>query len=162
MKFEEAKRVLLAGGTVIDPAAGTARRADVLVADGRIAAVGTGLDAAGAGVIDCTGKHIAPGFVDMHCHLREPGREDEETIASGTASALAGGFTRVCPMPNTEPPIDTESQVRFEIRRGGRGRVRAGPSNRLSAPRAGPGRNWPKSARWSRPARSGSRTTARR
>jgi dihydroorotase len=118
MKFEEAKRVLLAGGTVIDPAAGTLRRADVLVADGRVAAVGTGLDAAGASVVDCKGKHISPGFVDMHCHLREPGREDEETIASGTKSALAGGFTRVCPMPNTEPPIDTESQVRFETRRG--------------------------------------------
>ena len=68
-------------------------------------------------MIDCRGKHIAPGFADIHCHLREPGREDEETIASGTAAALAGGFTRVCPMPNTDPAIDTEAQVRFEIRR---------------------------------------------
>jgi len=112
------RKLLLAGGTVIDPAARTARRADVLLENGRIAAVGTGLRTGDAERIDCTGKHISPGFVDMHCHLREPGREDRETIATGALSALSGGFTRICPMPNTEPPVDTEAQVRFQIRRG--------------------------------------------
>jgi dihydroorotase len=117
-KAETRDRLLLRGGTVIDPEKQTTRRADVLVVGGRIEKVDTGIPVAeGKEVLDCRGKHIAPGFVDMHCHLREPGREDEETIASGTAAALAGGFTRVCPMPNTEPAIDTEAQVRFEIRR---------------------------------------------
>jgi dihydroorotase len=118
MNAETLDRILLQGGTVIDPQKASARRADVLVAGGRIQKIeGSIPEADGAEVIDCKGKHIAPGFVDMHCHLREPGREDEETIGSGTAAALAGGFTRVCPMPNTEPAIDSEAQVRFEIRR---------------------------------------------
>jgi len=118
MNQETAGRILLQGGTVIDPQKASVRRADVLVAGGRIQKVeGSIPEADGAEVIDCKGKHIAPGFADIHCHLRESGREDEETIASGTAAALAGGFTRVCPMPNTEPAIDTEAQVRFEIRR---------------------------------------------
>ncbi len=117
MNAETFGRLLLRGGSVIDPERQTTRRADVLVVGGRIEKVESGIPAAGAEVIDCRGLYIAPGFVDMHCHLREPGREDEETIASGTAAALVGGFTRVCPMPNTEPPIDAEAQVRFEIRR---------------------------------------------
>jgi dihydroorotase len=118
MNAETRERVLLQGGTVVDPQARTARRADILVVDGRIEKVEAGIpEADGVEVIDCTGKHIAPGFADIHCHLREPGREDEETVASGTAAALVGGFTRVCPMPNTDPPIDTEAQVRFEVRR---------------------------------------------
>lgn len=118
MNAETRERVVLQGGTVIDPQARTVRRADVLIAGGRIEKVeGSIQEVGGADVIDCKGMHVAPGFTDMHCHLREPGREDEETIASGTAAALAGGFTRVCPMPNTDPAIDTEAQVRFEIRR---------------------------------------------
>ena len=118
MNAETMNRILLRGGIVVDPQKVTARRADVLVVGGRIEKVEASIPAGdGTEVLDCRGKHIAPGFADMHCHLREPGREDEETIASGTAAALAGGFTRVCPMPNTEPAIDTEAQVRFEIRR---------------------------------------------
>ena len=118
MKVETFDRLLLQGGIVVDPQKVTARRADVLVVGGRVEKVETSIAAGdGTEVLDCRGKHIAPGFADMHCHLREPGREDEETIASGTAAALAGGFTRVCPMPNTEPAIDSEAQVRFEIRR---------------------------------------------
>jgi dihydroorotase len=124
-KTDVLNRMLLRGGYVIDPEKMSTRRADVLIVGGRIEKVEAGIpEADGAEVVDCRGKYIAPGFVDMHCHLREPGREDEETIASGTAAALAGGFTRVCPMPNTEPAIDTEAQVRFEIRREGTGRDR--------------------------------------
>jgi dihydroorotase len=118
MNQQTLERVLLQGGIVIDPQKASMRRADVLVVGGRIERVEVSIPAGdGTEVLDCRGKHIAPGFVDMHCHLREPGREDEETIASGTAAALAGGFTRVCPMPNTEPAVDSEAQVRFEIRR---------------------------------------------
>jgi dihydroorotase len=110
-------RMLLAGGRVIDPASGKVRLVDILVEDGRIARVGKGIRAKDAQRIDCKGKHVAPGFIDMHCHLREPGYEDAETILTGTQSALVGGFTRVCPMPNTDPPVDSEAMVRFQIER---------------------------------------------
>lgn len=108
---------LFTGGRIIDPLAGRIQRADVLVIDGRVHSVGTRLTAAGAETIDCRNRFLAPGFVDLHCHLREPGREDEETFASGSRAALAGGFTHLCPMPNTQPPIDSESLVRFLLRR---------------------------------------------
>ncbi len=110
-----AGRMLLAGGSIVDPAAGKVARADVLIENGRIAAVGSRLRADEAERLDCSGRHIIPGLVDMHCHLREPGREDEETIATGTRAAIAGGFTRVCPMPNTEPPVDSEAAVARQL-----------------------------------------------
>ena len=115
--MKKPERVLLAGGRVVDPGNRRVRIWDVLIQDGRIAKVGKQLRATGAQRIDCRGKHIAPGFIDMHCHLREPGQEDAETIATGTKAALAGGFTKVCPMPNTDPPIDSEALVRFELAR---------------------------------------------
>lgn len=99
--------LLLRGGRLVDPAAGVDAGADVLIADGAVQAVGTGLDAGGAEVIDVDGAIVSPGFVDMHVHLREPGREDEETIASGSAAAALGGYTAVCAMPNTDPVCDT-------------------------------------------------------
>ena len=106
---------LLAGGRVVDPASGFDGRADVLIADGVIARLGPpgclGEPPAGTVTIDCAGKVVAPGFVDLHTHLREPGREDEETIASGSAAAAAGGFTAVCAMPNTDPVADTAAVV---------------------------------------------------
>ncbi len=98
--------VLLRGGRLIDPAGDTDTTCDVLVAGGRIEAVGMGLDPGGAEVIDVDGAVVAPGFVDTHVHLREPGREDEETIASGSAAAVLGGFTAICAMPNTDPVCD--------------------------------------------------------
>jgi len=113
----ESARLLLAGGTVVDPWQRRARRGDVFIEDGSVTGLGPRLSARGAEVLDCSGLHLAPGFVDMHCHLREPGREDEETIESGTCAALAGGFTRVCPMPNTEPAVDNAAQVEFQLRR---------------------------------------------
>lgn len=111
------RRLLLRGGTVVDPVAGRNRRVDVLVENGRVTRVEAGISATGAEVVDCRGRHVAPGFIDLHCHLREPGAEDAETIATGTRAALAGGFTRVCAMPNTDPPVDSEAMVRFLIQR---------------------------------------------
>ncbi|MFN2488469.1 MAG: dihydroorotase [Actinomycetota bacterium] len=102
---------LITGGRVVDPASGRDEAADVLIKDDAIADVGTGIDDAGAEVIDARGAVITPGLVDMHTHVREPGREDEETIASASAAAAAGGYTAVCAMPNTDPVADTASVV---------------------------------------------------
>ncbi|HEV8324895.1 MAG TPA: dihydroorotase [Myxococcota bacterium] len=102
----------LRGGRVVDPAAGVDDDADVIVADGRIAAVGRGLTTpAGTDVrvIDARGWLVVPGLIDLHAHLREPGQEYKEDVASGAAAAAAGGFTAVCAMPNTVPPNDTRA-----------------------------------------------------
>jgi dihydroorotase len=99
--------VLLRGGRVVDPASEHDGQADVLIADGLVAEVGTAIDAPGAEVFDVGGAVVAPGLVDMHCHVREPGREDEETIATASAAAAAGGFTALCAMPNTDPVADS-------------------------------------------------------
>ena len=104
-------RYLLAGGRVVDPASGTDTTADLLLRDGVIEAIGTGLDAKGAERIDVGGAVVCPGFVDLHTHLREPGREDEETIASASAAAATGGYTAICAMPNTDPVADSASVV---------------------------------------------------
>jgi dihydroorotase len=102
---------LLVGGRVVDPASGTDRMADVLIADGAVKDIGDNLEAADAEMVDVTGSIVAPGFVDMHAHLREPGREDEETIASASEAAAAGGYTALCAMPNTDPVADTAAVV---------------------------------------------------
>jgi dihydroorotase len=100
-------KVLIKGGRVIDPAAGRDGEFDVLIEDGRIARVGKSLPADGADVIALKpGWLVAPGLIDIHVHLREPGQEHKETIATGTASAAAGGFTAVACMPNTDPVND--------------------------------------------------------
>jgi dihydroorotase len=91
---------------LVDPASGFDESADVLVVEGRIAEVGKVSSVGKVEVIDVDGAVVAPGFVDMHVHLREPGREDEETIATGSAAAARGGFTAVCAMPNTDPVCD--------------------------------------------------------
>ena len=115
--------LVLRGGRVIDPSRGYDQKADVVVQDGKIAAVGTGLGTPdGADVRDVTGKIVAPGLVDVHVHLREPGNEDEETIATGARAAVAGGFTAVCAMPNTDPVTDNQAAVGFIVRQS----VRAG------------------------------------
>ncbi|HEX3659423.1 MAG TPA: dihydroorotase [Pirellulales bacterium] len=104
--------MLIEGGRIVDPSSGTDRVANLLVEDGRIAA----LDVARNGqdlVIDARERIVTPGLIDMHVHLREPGREEDETIATGSAAALAGGFTSIACIPNTEPPIDTQAAVEF-------------------------------------------------
>ncbi len=104
--------ILLTNGRVIDPLTGLDGVRDVLVVDGRVAAIGHGAPKPdGAQVLDCAGFVVAPGFVDLHCHLREPGQEHKETLASGLAAAAAGGFTTVCCMPNTTLPLDTPTLV---------------------------------------------------
>jgi len=107
--------ILIQNGTVLDPSQKLERKADVLLRDGKVAAIGTNLGQADR-VIDASGCYVTPGLIDVHVHFREPGDEEEETIASGSASAVAGGFTTVCCMPNTKPPLDNEAQVEFVCR----------------------------------------------
>ena len=109
--------LLLKGGRVIDPASDFDKPSDVLIEDGVVKAVESGARSDGARVIDCTGKLVAPGFVDLHVHLREPGHEYKEDIASGARAAAAGGFTTVCCMPNTHPPNDSRAVTDLIIRR---------------------------------------------
>jgi dihydroorotase len=106
---------LFRGGQAVDAEHASPRRLDILVsAEGKIEKVAPEIaPPAGAEVIDCAGKILLPGLFDMHVHLREPGREDEETIATGARAAVRGGFTGIVAMPNTDPPIDTGGLVRF-------------------------------------------------
>ncbi len=106
-------QLLLRAGRLIDPATGRDEELDVHLIDGRIEKLGRDLSVSAAQVIDLRGKVVAPGFIDMHVHLREPGFEHKETIETGVAAAAAGGFTAVCCMPNTNPPVDDESVVRY-------------------------------------------------
>lgn len=116
-------RLLLVGGRVLDPANGVDGTRDVLVEDGVIREVAPGLglrvqDAPGLRRVDAAGLWVVPGLVDMHVHLREPGREEDETIRSGTAAAALGGVTTVLSMPNTVPPLDTPERVAWVRGRG--------------------------------------------
>ncbi|MDP1861573.1 MAG: dihydroorotase [Gemmatimonadaceae bacterium] len=112
--------VLLRNGRVLDPSQRLDVVGDVLIVDGKIEHAGAPLgDVRRDGdlvEIDCAGQIVSPGFVDVHCHLREPGREDVETIATGARAAAAGGFTAVCAMPNTDPVTDNQAAVGFIIR----------------------------------------------
>ncbi len=105
-------KYLIKNGRVVDPVSKMDEELDILIADGKIDNIGKGLVEKADEVIDARGKIVAPGLVDMHAHLREPGREDEETIATGTRSAARGGFTAIACMPNTEPVIDDPKKAK--------------------------------------------------
>jgi dihydroorotase len=111
-------KYLLRGGRLVDPASGHDGVADVLLDGAVVAEVGPGVEAAGAKVVDCGGLVVCPGFVDLHVHLREPGREDAETIETGSRAAALGGYTAVCPMPNTDPVADNAGVVEMVAARG--------------------------------------------
>ena len=112
-----ARPILLRGGRVLDPSRSLDAMADLLIVDGKIESSGERIGTPdSAEIIDCDGLVVSPGFIDVHCHLREPGREDVETIATGARAAAAGGFTAVCAMPNTDPVTDNQAAVGFIIR----------------------------------------------
>jgi dihydroorotase len=127
-------QLLLKGGRVVDPAAGRDGEFDVLIEDGRIARIGKSLSADGADVISVKpGWIVAPGLIDIHVHLREPGHEHKETIATGVASAVAGGFTAVACMPNTDPVNDHPGVTELILRKAAEaGRARVYPIGAVS------------------------------
>ena len=131
--------IILKGGRLLDPSQHLDATGDLLLVDGKIARVGGTIDGGeDAQVIDCTGAIVSPGFVDVHCHLREPGREDVETIATGARAAAAGGFTAICAMPNTEPVTDNQAAVGFIIRQAMRaGGARVYPIGAISVGQKG-------------------------
>ncbi|MEW6724860.1 MAG: dihydroorotase [Bacillota bacterium] len=110
-------KILIKGGRVIDPESGVNAVLDLLVDEGKVARLGSGLSEDGAQPYDATGCLVLPGLVDLHAHLREPGEEYKEDIASGTAAAAAGGFTSLAVMPNTRPVVDNSSLVRSVLER---------------------------------------------
>lgn len=132
------ERLLLKGGRVVDPAQGLDAVGDVLLEGGVVAEVGARIAARGAEVLELAGLVVCPGFIDLHAHLREPGREDKETIASGTRAAAAGGFTAVCAMPNTDPVNDNGGITRSILDRArDRGVVRVHPIGAITRGSAG-------------------------
>lgn len=133
------RKLLLKGGRVVDPSQSLDDRRDVLVVDGRVASIAPSVDApADAETLECEGLVVIPGLIDVHVHLREPGEEHKETIATGAASAAAGGFTSVCAMPNTDPPIDDPAAVGFVVAQGRKaGKARVYPVGCISVGRAG-------------------------
>jgi dihydroorotase len=119
--------ILIRGGRVIDPTRGIDELADVLLLESRVEAIGRNLGTPpGAMVVDAAGQVVAPGLIDLHVHLREPGQEDLETVATGAMAAAAGGFSAVCAMPNTDPVCDNQGVVGFvkaQAQRAGKARV---------------------------------------
>ena len=113
--------LIIKNGRVIDPANNIDKTGDVLIVDGKIAEVGK-VEESQQTVIDASGRLVTPGLIDIHVHFREPGDEEEETIASGSAAAVAGGFTSVVCMPNTNPPIENETDVEYIHRKGRKAR----------------------------------------
>ncbi|MGC1381127.1 MAG: dihydroorotase [Candidatus Baltobacteraceae bacterium] len=133
------KALLIKGGRLVDPAASLDARLDLRIRDGTIAEIGAELaPETGEELLDATGAVVAPGFIDMHVHLREPGFPEKETIESGTEAAVRGGFTAVACMPNTNPPLDDPPvllELANEVRR--RGACRVYPIGAITRGRAG-------------------------
>jgi dihydroorotase len=132
-------KILLRGGHVVDPSQNLDGVRDVYLVDGQVASIGEALEPGDdARVIDCDGLVVTPGLIDVHVHLREPGEEHKETIRTGAAAAAAGGFTSVCAMPNTDPPVDDPAAVGFVVSEGRRaGAARVYPVGCISVGRQG-------------------------
>ena len=109
------KKLVLQGGTILDPLSGRSKKGNVVIERNKIKSIGSAAGSKGENMIDCSGLVITHGFCDLHVHFREPGREDKETLQTGSRAALAGGFTRVCIMPNTSPPLDSPESIRFIV-----------------------------------------------
>ena len=105
---------LLKNGKAYNPLKGQYIDGDILINNGIIVSIGV-IKEHVENIIDCSGKVICPGVIDIHSHFREPGREDKETLESGSMSAMAGGYTKVCVMPNTNPPLDSPESIRYII-----------------------------------------------
>jgi dihydroorotase len=131
--------ILIKGGRVIDPARRSDGIADVYLVDGRVASVGLNIKGEdGCQLIDAKGKVVTPGLIDLHVHLREPGFEDLETVATGAMAAAAGGFTAVCAMPNTDPPLDNQGAIGFVISQAQKaGKARVYPIGTISVGQKG-------------------------
>jgi len=132
-------KVLLKGGRIVDPSQGLDGILDLLLVDGIVASLGKGISAAeDAEIVDCSNLIVSPGLIDVHVHLREPGEEHKETIASGVQAAVAGGYTAVCAMPNTDPPIDDPAAVGFIVAEGRKANAaKVYPIGCISVQRAG-------------------------
>ncbi len=111
------KNIVLKNGTILDPYKNTEKKGDIHIENGKIKSVGKISAPKTSEIIDCKDLIITHGFFDIHVHFREPGREDKEDLNSGSLAALAGGFTRVCTMPNTDPPIDSPESIRYIVDR---------------------------------------------
>src|SRR5579862_9395521 len=109
-------KLLIKGGRIVDPAASLDSLRDLRLRDGRIVEIGEHLEAGDDEILDARGAVVAPGFIDMHVHLREPGFPEKETIATGTRAAVRGGFTAVGCMPNTNPALDEPGVLRDLLR----------------------------------------------
>jgi dihydroorotase len=134
----QSPKYLLRNGRIVDPASGMDETGDVLVSGGVVERLDSSIEHADAQTVDCTGCVIAPGLVDLHAHLRVPGFEYKEKLETGTASAAAGGFTGVCCMPNTNPPLDSvEAIADLQRRIAGEASVRVYPVATISRQRAG-------------------------
>jgi len=130
--------ILIRNGRVIDPAQEIDAVTSLAIKDGRIAAIGDHAPHSADEVLDAGGLVVAPGLIDMHVHLREPGFEDAETIETGTAAGAAGGFTAVACMPNTSPPLDSDASIEFVLRQAARaGHTRVYPIGALTLGREG-------------------------
>ena len=109
------KKILFQNVEILDPLKGTNKKGNILIINGKIAEIGKFNQPSGIKIIDAKGLTLTQGFCDLHVHFREPGNEDKETLFSGSRAALAGGFTRVCAMPNTRPPIDSPELISYII-----------------------------------------------
>ena len=109
------KKLLFQNMEILDPVKRTNKKGNILLVNGKIADIGIFESPSDVKSIDCKGLTLTHGFCDLHVHFREPGNEDKETLESGSRAALAGGFTRVCTMPNTNPPIDSPESISYII-----------------------------------------------